>query len=183
MLKNLKSYTDFILNETFVNLFKNEFTPYVDEVWNIMELSYAKVSGGFLGANSKLELIKKSAMWKLVKRDGKIVAAALYKDKNGRKRFAVGSDGSKQGKQDAIKILKDDAKLSRSWVEASGKSEELMKSFGATPIPAKYASELTGKEIESIDPDGYHYERIISGLLKRKIMYGTYDKNNKLIKI
>lgn len=183
MLKEHLSFGKFILNEKFINLFSGEFNEYIDIIWDMLQKSYENVPSGFLAANSKEELINKSAMWKMARRNNKIVAAILYKDRMGRKSFAVCSDGTKEGKRDLIGMFKDDIKFGRSWTEVSGKPEKIYKSHGATPIPAEFAAELTGKSIEKIDSDGFHYWRIIHGVLKQKIMYGTFDRNAKLIKL
>ena len=65
---------------------------YKDEVWNILQLSYQYIGGikgsGFSSAD---EMVEKIPYWKLVKKNDKIVAVMLYKDKNGRKMVACGS--------------------------------------------------------------------------------------------
>jgi hypothetical protein len=48
-----------------------------------------------------------------------------------------------------------------------------MKRLGADPIPSEYAGMLTGKEILDINPDGYHYTRLIAGYPHEKIIYGV----------
>ena len=165
------------INEKVINLFQPEdMHKYADEVWNILQKSYAKVPGGFLTAKNVEDLINKTWLWKLVKKDNKIIALKLYKfSKGGRKAIAGGTDGSIDGKKELLKIMHDDINLKdrKSWAEASGATEVHLTRLGAIPIPNKYASELLDKEILSYDPDGYHYIRTISGIPTRKIMMGN----------
>jgi hypothetical protein len=43
---------------------------------------------------------------------------------------------------------------------------------GAKPIDNKYAEFLTGKKILDLNPDGYHYTRLIQGEPHEKIIVG-----------
>lgn len=99
---------------------------------------------------------------KAVKRDGKITAVNLYKDKFGRKSIASGTDGSEQGKKDYIKIKSEDHEQKRAWGEVSGKAEHLMKKVGHPVVPNHMASHLTGKTVTPHE-DGEHYTRSIGG--------------------
>lgn len=145
---------------------------HADEVWDILQNAYAKI-GGFKSAASPEELIDDSGIWKLVTRDGHISAVGIYKDKFGRKSIASGTDGTTQGRRDFGMIKDEDVKMGRSWAEVSDAVERIMARSGAEPIPAKFAGMLTGKEILDIDPDGYHYTRLIAGHPHTKIIYGT----------
>lgn len=98
-----------LLLERYINLFgKDEIKPYINDIWNIMQKSYEPI-GGFLTANSPEELLEKVWMAKLVRKEGKIVAAMLYKDKYGRKSIAAGSDGSEIGRQAVKQMMKEDS--------------------------------------------------------------------------
>ena len=59
-------------------------------------------------------------MWKLVKKDNKIIAGVLYKDKDGRKSVASFTNGSKQGIIELSKIFKFDGH--RAYTEISSKA-------------------------------------------------------------
>lgn len=171
-----------LLFERYINIYdKNEMKKYIDVVWDMMQKSY-EYAGGFHSADDKEDLIKKSDMWKLVKKDDKIVAGKLYKFQNGRKVFASGSDGSVVGKQFIKKIYQDDAKTKRCWGEFSGKTELMMIKYGAEKIPNKYAQGLLGdnKIINSYDSDGYHYTRTFSGNNYKKIMLGNFEVDDEL---
>jgi hypothetical protein len=169
-----------LLLEHYVNLIDSEEKrKYVEEVWDMLQRAYEPV-GGFKSANSPEHLIDDSHLWKLVRRDGKIVSVIIYKDQNGRKLIGMATDGSVQGKKDLSKIASEDTKLRRSWAEASGPAEKFLLKHGAIPIPAKFAKQLTGKELLGYDVDGVHYTRLIAGELKTKAIYGFPQVSKEL---
>lgn len=162
-----------LLTERYVNLFdKNEISKYIDDIWDIMQESYKYLEGGFATASSKEDLIAKTSMAKLVRKNNKIVAVKLYKDQHGKKSIASGSDGTKEGKIAIMQMFKDDVKTNRSWAEVSGKAESVYLKLGAQPIPNIFVEKILGKKLESLDPDGYHYEREINGKIFKKILIG-----------
>jgi hypothetical protein len=162
-----------ILLERFVNLHtKQEMAPYIDTIWDILQKSYAPI-GGFLTASSKEDLMNKTGLAKLVRKDDKIVAVKIYKDDRGRKSIAAGTDGSEEGKKWLIKMFQEDIKLDRAWGEFSGKAEHLMLKHGGVPMPNVLAAQLLGKPIISLNPDGFHYTREIMGEPHEKILIGT----------
>lgn len=165
-----------LLVERVVNLFHNQLkAKYSDEVWEILQRSYAAVPGGFGTADSPDELIEKSSLWKMVVRDGKVTAVSIYRDQYGRKSIAAGTDGSLQGKRDYGMIKTEDMKFRRSWAEVSGAPERMAQKAGMDPVPHKYAAALTKKEIIEYNDDGYHYTRLIGGQPHEKIIYGSFD--------
>jgi hypothetical protein len=165
-----------LILERFVNLrTKEELEKYIDVIWDILQSSYAPI-GGFKSAKSKEDLISKTGLAKLVRKDGKIVAVKIYKDELGRKSIAGGTDGSDVGKIWFIKMCEEDIKLNRAWGEVSGKMEHIMLSKGATPIPNTMVADILGKPVLSLDPDGYHYTREIMGEPHTKIMIGDVNK-------
>lgn len=143
------------------------------EVWDLLQLSYSTVPGGFGTADSLEDLISKTGLWKIVTRDGKVTAVNLYRDQYGRKSVAAGTNGSRQGIKDYYMVKTEDEKFERAWAEVSGKPELLMKKSGAKPLPSKFAPMLTKKEIISYNPDGVHYTRMIGGEPHEKIIYGS----------
>lgn len=172
-----------LLLEAYVNLWgKDEIKPYIDEIWDMLQLSYSKLPGGFATANTKEELLDKVNLVKAVRKNGKIVAVKLYRDSNGRKGIAAGTDGTKQGKLSLFKMIEEDMKLERAWAEVSGKPEELYRRYGGIPIPNEFAEEILDRKIISKDPDGYHYTREINGVPYRKIIYGSTPELKKLVK-
>ncbi len=161
-----------LLVERYINLFgKEEISKYIDEIWDILQRTY-KPFGGFKTASSKEELLDKTDLAKLVRKDNKIVAVALYRDQRGRKSIAKGSDGSLIGKESVKKIYQEDIKMNRSWGEFSEKAELFLLRIGGIPIPNTLAAELTNKEILSKDPNGFHYTRLIQGKPIKKILIG-----------
>ncbi len=171
------------LNERFVNVTNNvDMNNYVDIVWDMLQKAYKEI-GGFLTAKTKNELIKKSSFWKLVKRNNKIVAVAIYTSKKGgRKLIAVATDGTDLGKDALYSIIKEDIKMMnqrQAWAEVSGKMEYLYNKLGGVVIPSKYVqSILKDKEIYGQRADG-HYSRNIKGDPHEKIIFGWIDPEIK----
>lgn len=162
-----------MLVEHVHNLFdRKDRERYIDEVMALLDLSYAYI-GGFKGTREEL---MDAWLWKVVTRHGSISAFAIYKKTHGRKSVAGASNGTARGKRDLIKILIDDINQKRAWSEVSGKMEKIKIDLGAPPIPAVFAASLTGKDIERIESDGYHYWRIIGTELVRKLLVGHPEK-------
>lgn len=173
----IKEHIKNILLERYINLFKKEdIAHYIDDIWDIMERTYEPI-GGFKSASSKEELLNDIYLAKLVRKNNKIIAAALYRDKFGRKAIAKGSDGSSEGKNAIKKIYFEDINQKRAWGEFSGKAESIMLKYGGIPIPNDFAEEILNKEIISKDPDGFHYIRLIQGEPHKKIIIGNLQKN------
>jgi hypothetical protein len=126
-----------LLTEKYVNLIgpADEATKreYADQVWDLVQLSYAKI-GGIKGSgfNSIEDMIKNIPFWKLYITNGVLTVCVLYKDKGGKKTVAIGANtfdkpiGKKQKKGPVTKkslsilsgILKAD--ISRGYGEFSG---------------------------------------------------------------
>jgi hypothetical protein len=177
------------LTERVLNLHTpDQKAQYADEVWDMLQKSYAKM-GGFKSASSKEELIDIPGYWKVVKRGPELTAVNLYRQTPKTKNFKVYASAAQttkdlatdkykatpQGLQDYLMVKKADEKMKRSWAEVSGPAEKLAQSINTKPIPNKFAEYLTGKEILSLNPDGYHYTRLIQGELHEKIIYGFID--------
>lgn len=171
------------LNEHYVTLTNNnDMNRYVDIVWNMLQAAYKDI-GGFLTAKTKDELIKKSSLWKLVRRNNNIVAIAIYTSKKGgRKLIAVATDGTAVGKDALYSIIKEDIKMMnqrQAWAEVSGKMEYLYNKMGGVVIPSKYVQDiLKDKEIFGQKDDG-HYSRNIKGEPHEKIIFGWIDPEIK----
>jgi hypothetical protein len=184
-----------ILNERYINALDTETKKlYADEVWDILQKSYASI-GGIKGSgfDSKEDMIQNIPFWKLVKKNGKIVAVFLYKDSNGRKMVALGTDGSKEGKEALTQLTKGDLQQGRSYSEISGKylsfvinnfSGDLKKYL----VKPEDAAKILGKELTYPVPDSdpelelhpgfkdYLYSREIGGHPHTKLMIGTSGK-------
>ena len=190
-----------ILLERFINLFDDkEKQKYANEVWELLQSSYKKI-GGLKGAgfNSQEDMIKNIPFWKLAKKNGKIVAVAMYKDRQGRKRVAIATDGSQEGKDQLEIITREDVTSKRSFAEVSGSSLNfILKRWKGGDI-TKFM--YTPQEVQKILKDDeihypvsdkdheviahpelkkYFYQRDIGGHLHTKLMIGT--SNNNIIK-
>ena len=121
-MKNFKQF----ITERYVNLHADdheEKMKHAHEVHSMLQKAYAD-QGGLKGKEfgSPEDMVKHIPFWKLHKKDGKIHAVALYKDKGGRKRVAIGTDRSPEGKKGITDIIKSDVSQHRSYGEISGKS-------------------------------------------------------------
>lgn len=169
-----------LLLERYVNVFSTEEKQsFVDDVWEILVTSYAKI-GGIKGSGfeSKDSMISKIPFWKLVRKDGKIVACMLYKDKNGRKLVALGSDGTPEGKEALKKMFQEELKTQRAYGEISGPALKFVMKFFENElknvlVPAEKVKEILGKEIQITGP--FTYIRKIGKSDEEKIMYGKPD--------
>ena len=174
-MKHLFEYiNEQLINEHFVNVFnKNEMSKYVDEIWTLLQKSY-EYCGGTVGMYSPKQLIDETTMWKLVRRNNKITAGAVYNDKRGgRKICYLFSDGTEEGVNDCKKIMQEDSILPerKAWGEFSGKAVSTMFNQGAMPIRADISQEIMkDKKFIKIQPDGYYYVREIGGHLHTKLM-------------
>lgn len=169
------------LNERFLNLFQvNDKEKYFTEISDLINETYDSI-GGFVGDIN--EFLTDKYFWKLVKRNGKIVAGKIYKGLRGRKSVCGFTDGSFLGKIELKNIVKEDIKLGRSWVEVSGNMENVYKySAKATPMSrteVEIIMKLINKEIISWESDNIHYSRIIKGKKLTKVMYGNYIEDFK----
>ncbi len=169
------------LNENYKNFIGPDSIPqrekWVDQAWDILQKSYAAI-GGIKGSGfgSKQDMITKLPFWKIYTKGDKLVAAAFYKDKGGRKSVAIATDGSDLGKKIVGDIFK--ASLGVSYGEKSGPAlatmmktvpwEEL-QTFLFTPAQL---SKISGEQIMTVAE--YGPEK-----LDKKDKF-TYDKFPKL---
>lgn len=186
------------MNESFHNFLPNDVEKkkaHAKEVFDLVQKSYAD-QGGIKGSgfNSPDDMVKHMPMWKLAKRDGKVTAAALYKDTEGRKRVATSTDGSDHGKKAAGDIVVNDLKQKRAHMEVSGKSLSFLKKL--MPITdhlhsyesAEKYHKSRGDVISRPAPDDkevlrhpelkdHMYSRVIGGHAHTKVMLGTTGKS------
>lgn len=183
-----------LINETVLNLIhgrhEEEMHKHKHEVYNLLQHAYSKI-GGIHGSGfeSPDHMVSKISMWKLHRHEGKIVAAALYKNKNGRKRVAVATDGSDHGKKALGHIMHGDTTKNRAWGEQSGASLSFNKkqikhgSIVDHAIPYHQVKHLHDEEIRPVphdDPEiarhpelkDHFYQRQIGGEWHTKIAIG-----------
>lgn len=169
------------LTERYVNALDTASrAALADEVWDILQDSY-KAIGGLKGRcfGSKAEMIKEVPFWKVVRKDDKIIACVLYKDRSGRKVVALGTDGTAQGKSAVTKIIGDELKQKRSYVEVSGPAERMIirnfkDLYDTYKVPFETAAKILGqKHIKPVQGDDYRYVRTLGKHEEEKIMLGT----------
>ena len=186
-----------ILVERFVNLLGDdpEKDKYVDVVWDMITKSYARIGGiQGKGFSTKEDLINNIPFWKLVRKDGDIVAGAFYRDKAGRKRVAVATNGTDTGKVALASIMAND--FDRAYFEVSDPSLGFMiKQVGLDfvqgyALSVEQAQQISGDELQAPPADDPHvvkypslannfYQRDIGGHMHTKIMLGT--AGNKIV--
>lgn len=177
-MKTLNQFIhEHIILEAYVNcLTRADMKKYANEVWDILTKSY-EYCGGMKGMDSVEQLMDETNLWKLVRRDGKIVACVVYSNKRGgRKSCYGGTNGTEAGVQGLKDIMIEDNILPdrQAWGEYSGKSVSVMFNQGAMPVKAEIAQEIMkDKEFIEIKPDGYYYTRMIGGEPHTKIMMGN----------
>lgn len=152
------------LSENYKNFIGPDSKPqrekWADEVWEILQKSYAPI-GGIKGSgfSTKQDMVDNIPFWKLYTKDNKVVAAAFYKDKGGRKSVAIATDGSDFSKKIVSDIYK--ASLGVSYGEKSGPALGLMmktvpwdelEHFLLTP---EQVSKITKEKILHVDDFGY----------------------------
>lgn len=202
MKKFKEIYESVVLQERILNFFRDDKEQrelYAKEVWNLLQDAY-KDLGGLKGSgfNNMDDMIKNIPMWKVYKRDGEVVAVMMYKDKDGRKRVAMGARDDR-GKLYIASQLKEEFK--RAYFEVSGPSYGFIKKQVGVLFLRKYVKTID--EVKKILPndeivpylkwlsDGnprsdkvkdqedmleYFYVREIGGKFEPKIMLGTSGK-------
>lgn len=186
-----------ILVERFVNLLGDdpEKDKYVDVVWDMITKSYARIGGiQGKGFSTKEDLINNIPFWKLVRKDGDIVAGAFYRDKEGRKRVAVATNGTDTGKVALASIMAND--FDRAYFEVSDPSLGFMvKQVGLDFVQGyarsvEQAQQISGDELQAPPANDPHvvkypslannfYQRDIGDHMHTKIMLGT--TGNKIV--
>jgi hypothetical protein len=195
----MKTFSEF-LTEGFKNLFnESEKEKYADEVWEILQRSYESI-GGIKGSGfaNKEDMINNIPLWKISTVDKKIVAVVLYKDTNGRKFVALGTDSSIDGKRKIIEMMKEDLKRSYGEVSKSALGVlmkmvdwSILKQFAIQP---NVASGVLNKKLQPVSelkniPEeaqlvlekypqlkNYGYIRELNGHESFKVMFGTINK-------
>lgn len=204
-MQNFKNY----IKESFKNYVKGGLngelrTPELaSEIKAVLDNSYKDI-GGLIGSGFKgpQDMIDNLQMWKIDRHPdtGKIAAVIVYKDKDGRKSVAIGSDGSERGKNKVKEIF--GAELSRSYGEKSKGSLGLaskilgddLKRYTISPEKAKQILKKEVQPIKDIPQDqwpedaklslgripwliDFGYLRDIGGKPTFKVMMGTPGKS------
>lgn len=180
------------LDERYVNLVGNDPRKhqYADEVHKMLQQSYASI-GGIHGDGFKdpEDMKANIPFWKLHIKNGKVKAASFYKDTAGRKRVAIATDGSVEGKLAVAQMSREEIDHPRAWGEASGPSLQFMKrrigvaKLQANLIHPDVVAKMTGKTIRkppANDPEllahpefkDHFYQREIGGHWHTKVAIG-----------
>lgn len=152
-----------------------QMQTYLEQVWTLLEASYARVSGGLHFA-SPAELLTDTQRWRLVICRGQVIAVTLFKAKRGWKLVAMATcrrygDRARHALRRLIC-----ADLPRCWMELSEQAERFVMTYCGGHhfmIHASLAAELLGKIISPAGSDGYHYCREVAGVVKAKVIVGT----------
>lgn len=196
-----------IINERYVNLVgdspevKAKKKRYSDDVWNMLQKSYADI-GGIKGSGfeSPEAMVDKIPFWKIGVRDGKPVSVSMYKDKAGRKAVAIGTDGSADGKHFVDDTFSQDYKRAYSekskgslgkllktvpWDELEKyiiKPADAAKLLGdpVTPVAGMSPEDLPADAQKTLERwpqlDQYGYLRDLGGAPTFKVMVGSPEK-------
>lgn len=177
---------------------------WADEVWELLQSSYAKI-GGIKGNsfNSKEDMINNIPFWKIFVRNNKVICVFMYKDKDGRKGVACGSDKTPEARTIMADVFTSNLKVSY------GEKSKAALVFAMRVIPWDIIKQYlitidevkrTLHEDDIIVPDDafvqthldkddntvwkrfpqlhpYFYVRIIGGHLSLKVAIGTVGKN------
>ena len=182
MSSGIRRFSEHMLAEHYENLFLSDVEArlkYADRVWEMLNKAYEPI-GGLRGSgfSSKEEMIATIPLWKLKRRGDEILAVAMYKENAGRKRVAVATNVTLEGKKALQDIFRQDFKQKRSWVEISGPSLRfLQKTFG-DELPE---FEMTPEQVQELLPDtkitptgeGNMYTREIGGKQMEKLALGN----------
>ena len=117
------------LNESIKTLFADdERLAIADEVLSMARENY-KRAGGIKGdgVNSPEELVASTKLWKIIRRNNKMIGGILYKDRGGRKGVLMFHDKSDQAKRDIAKLIEDDLRLNRAFYEVSANIISVVK--------------------------------------------------------
>lgn len=184
-----------ILNETYINLIGDDprKREYADEVYAMLQQAYAPI-GGIKGSGfeSPQDMIENIPFWKLIRRNGRIVAGTMYKDRGGRKAVASFTDGKKTSRDDYADMVKDEG--TRAYKEVSDRALGfLIKLIGVDgveqqAIEPSEAEQILGKKLYYPVPNDdphvkrqptlakFFYQRYIGKDKHTKIMLGTPGK-------
>ena len=161
-------------------------------VYDLVQKAYEPIGGiKGNGFNSADDMVSNIHMWKIHKKDGAIKAAVLYKKTpQGRKRVAVASDGSAEGKKKLGEMMTADYKQGRSHGEISGGSLKFLKKqihvkdFANSFEEAQKYHAVNGDKIHrppKDDPEvlahpelaNHFYQRELGGKLHTKLLVGS----------
>jgi hypothetical protein len=149
-----------------------------DEVFLLLQKAYTQVKGGLHFASAD-ELVAKTSTWRVIYFNETIVGVVIYKAKCGLKMvaLAIASELEKPLKKHTKTMLAYLFKVTfnNTWMEVSEGAEQFIVKHGGAKyfLSNTFADSLTGKDIVELCDDGYHYKRMINGVLKTKVILGN----------
>lgn len=173
-----------ISNMRLLILDNEEKAPWNEQVWRMLEDSYAN-HGGLKSYSSYKDFLKKDHNFIIVLSEkNELLACATYRVLGqGFKMSAIGCVQDEIGKLALQEIVKHNiTNLNlHYWAEVSGAIEHYFKKHNGYPMPNTMASEILGVPADRIklcDEDKVHYERIIGpdGDWYVKMIFGIKDE-------
>lgn len=167
---------DMLYTDTVSTSFEKAFLA--DEIFALLHNTYKNVKGGLHFSNPD-ELVTNTSVWKVIYFQDTVVGVVIYKAKKGLKMVAMALS------QKLNKSIKTHTRtmfswlfkmtFNNTWMEVSEGAERFIIKNGGEKylVPNTLASQLTGKEIIELCSDGYHYKRVINGILKTKVIIGN----------
>lgn len=181
------------LTERYINLLPRDNAKkdlIKDQVYDMLVKSYAD-QGGIAGSGfrSPDDMVENIPFWKISRKNGAINAVGMYKDTLGRKRVAVATDGTPEGKAAAAEMTKSELQQGRAYSEVSGRALSFArKQIDIKPylIPFDEAVAILARRGDNAvrppadDPEiirhpdlkDYFYSRVIGGQPHTKVMVG-----------
>lgn len=172
------------LAETYENLFRSDVDrrlELVDDVWEMLQNAYAPIGGmKGMGFTSKEDMIANIDMWKLFRRGSKILAVMMYRSKSGRKRVAVATDGTTEGKVALKNMIIEEYRQNRAWAEVSDPSmgfikkiftEDEINEFSLTVDQVRAL--MPGSDIEATGTGNEYTRTLVSGQTVTKLALGN----------
>ena len=196
-----KQFINSIVTESFVNIFPHDEekqNTHINALHDLVHKAYA-ADGGIRGADFESpESMKKIPMIKMNRKDGVINAAAFYKGgSGGRKRVAIATNGTEEGKSALANIMTSDLKTDRSYGESSKRSLSFLHKHMHADDVLKFAIHpdtikklRPNDEFRDVPHDDTHlskyphlknhfYQRKIGGAWETKVALGTIGNEIK----
>ena len=177
---DITKFTNF-LTESYVNLFDADKRKwdYLDQVWDMLQESYRRMNG-FHSVKTKEDLVTECKMWKLSKKNGKVIAGIIYKDRNGRKSVWIFSDGTSEGKRELFKFYTEDLTKKRAFKEVSKPILDWLEKYGFPVkdylVPATVAKDIVADPTFKFTSDEFAYKRKIQDKEYEKYLLGDTEK-------
>ena len=167
------------LLEKITNLLSPEEKKFwAEPVYNLLQKAYADIGGlkgnGFRDIN---DMVQNIPFIKIYRISTEIKGVIAYKDKQGRKIVALGTDGSSEGRKFIISVFRDQLLQGKAYIEASNKCIRFIeKIFTPAELKCIIIKPDTAQQIlpdDKIEPiDDEEYARDIGGHMHPKKMLG-----------